>query len=54
MLPASDEGRTDMTNHPSAVRVAAIAGSAVLLLLLMALALALLVGPLLQGGPHLG
>ncbi|WP_255497969.1 hypothetical protein [Nakamurella sp. PAMC28650] len=43
-----------MTDRPSAVRVAAIAGSVLLLLLLMVLALALLFGPLVQGGPHLG
>ena len=53
-LSAIDEGRPEMTDRPSAVRVAAIAGSVLLLLLLMVLALALLFGPLVQGGPHLG
>lgn len=48
------KGVFDVTNHPSAVRVAAIAMSVALLLLLMVLALALLLGPLVQGGPHLG
>ena len=41
-------------NRSSAVRVAVIAGSVLLLMLLMGLAVALLFGPLVQGGPHLG
>lgn len=43
-----------MMKRTSAVRVAAIAGSAVVLLLLLLLAIVLLLGPLVQGGPHLG
>ncbi len=43
-----------MTDRSPAVRVAAIVGSVVVLLLLVALVVALLFGPLLQGGSHYG
>lgn len=42
-----------MTNRSSVRRAATITGVMILLLLLV-MALALLIGPLVQGGPHLG
>ncbi len=47
-------GGPKMTDRSPAVRVAAIVGSVVVLLLLVALVIALLFGPLLQGGSHYG
>jgi len=48
------KGGPKMTDRSPAVRVATIVGSVVVLLLLVALVIALLFGPLLQGGSHYG
>ena len=47
-------GGPKMTDRSPAVRGAAIVGSVVVLLLLVALVIALLFGPLIQGGSHYG
>lgn len=52
--PAGPGRGLEMMNRQPAVRIVVIAGAVVLLLALLMLAGVLLLGPLIQGGPHLG